>query len=419
MTSLLDVGLAMEPGLRQGVSAEVIQGVELLALAADDFDAVVDDAVARNPALERRQFRDAQAAFPADWPAPSDPRNELLRMVGCELGGRVGWLAAWIVESVDDHGLLGANVCELAEWHRVPEGEVGAALAFLRQRTSPAFAAADVRSCLLLQLALLDNEPPRKLAETLIRDHLEVLALSRDQVVASAVGVTTGEVREARRVIVEQLRPWPGLAVGTSTSTAVRPALPEVIITAPRQGGLTVTIRRRVAAPVRLNPWYVACLERPAFRGRLPEPELRQIEHDVASARGFIGFIERRTDTIRRVAEAAVRRQTRFVLNGPGEHLPLNRTDVALELELHPSTVSRAVAGKSAQFPNGSVVPLSAFFGSATSVREALRGLLAANGHTCTDQQIAARLVERGFPVARRTVAKYRAQLGVRRQDGR
>jgi RNA polymerase sigma-54 factor len=116
---------------------------------------------------------------------------------------------------------------------------------------------------------------------------------------------------------------------------------------------------------------------------------------------------------MRCVVEHTAREQRAFVLHGPAALLPLTRAQVATAIGVHESTVSRAVAGRSALLPCGRVVELKAFFCASLCAHEALRELVAREQRPLSDDELAAALSAGGHPVARRTVAKYRSVLGI------
>jgi len=132
----------------------------------------------------------------------------------------------------------------------------------------------------------------------------------------------------------------------------------------------------------------------------------------VPRARSFLAQLRDRWDTLRRVAEYTVQQQQEFLLNGATGLRPLTRAEVAAALDLHESTVSRAIADKYALLPDGTIVALSRFFGVGGGVDGELRKLLGSADGPLSDQCLADRLREAGYPIARRTVAKHRARLG-------
>jgi RNA polymerase sigma-54 factor len=137
------------------------------------------------------------------------------------------------------------------------------------------------------------------------------------------------------------------------------------------------------------------------------------VRPDIVRARRFVDELDRRTRTMLRVADVVITHQSHRVIEGPAAHRPLLRRDVAAELDLHESTVSRVVAGKHLLLPSGETVPFGALFGAARGVQECLRDLVAAETVAWCDAQLVGALAERGHRVSRRTVAKYRAVLGI------
>jgi RNA polymerase sigma-54 factor len=171
--------------------------------------------------------------------------------------------------------------------------------------------------------------------------------------------------------------------------------MPEVVI-ALRDGTVHVELTEERRFALRVSPGYAA----------LDAAEARR-------ARAFMRRLAERWSTIRRVVEALADEQREFLVDGPIALRPLTRAQLAARLGVHESTVSRAVAGRSALLPSGRVVPLSAFFTAALSAQEALRRIVARERQALSDDELAAELARRGHRIARRTVAKYRALLGI------
>jgi RNA polymerase sigma-54 factor len=123
--------------------------------------------------------------------------------------------------------------------------------------------------------------------------------------------------------------------------------------------------------------------------------------------------VQQRNRTLCRLLEVIAREQRQFILGRQSDLKPLTRADLAEQLGLHESTVSRAVADKMVALPGGHVVPLAQFFDQSLAVRQALKSVVAAEEKPLSDDEIAQRLSRQGFSVARRTVAKYRAIEGI------
>jgi RNA polymerase sigma-54 factor len=135
----------------------------------------------------------------------------------------------------------------------------------------------------------------------------------------------------------------------------------------------------------------------------------------VPQAKSFLSQLRDRWETLRRVAEYTVHRQEAFLVDGTAALSPLTRAEVAAALDLHESTVSRAVSDKYALLPDRSTVPLSGFFGVSGGVDGCLQKLLESADGPMSDQRLAELLRRAGHPIARRTVAKHRARLGLTR----
>jgi RNA polymerase sigma-54 factor len=127
----------------------------------------------------------------------------------------------------------------------------------------------------------------------------------------------------------------------------------------------------------------------------------------------FVKCMRQRDNAMRRIVKLIVKRQPAFILGSDSDLIPMTRAELANELELHESTISRAVAGKTICLPSGRIIPLARFFDRSLAVRAAVRKIVEHEDSAMTDEQIASKLVDYGYKVARRTVAKYRSMLGI------
>jgi RNA polymerase sigma-54 factor len=149
------------------------------------------------------------------------------------------------------------------------------------------------------------------------------------------------------------------------------------------------------------------------------------VRHYLDQAQTFISALRQRWDTMQRVSDALIDVQREFLERGPSGLKPLTRADVAKLVDLHESTVSRATDGKFVLLPDGRTVSFDDFFDSSLPIKKALRELIAMENarHPLSDEQLARLLQRRGMTVARRTIAKYREEIGIlpsrlRRQRG-
>jgi RNA polymerase sigma-54 factor len=308
-------------------------------------------------------------------------------------------VAACILADLDGRGWLGRTVAGTARWLGVEVACVQRVLSAIRAVAGPAVAAEGLREALLLQLAATPgNAPP--LLPALIGSHLEDIAAQRWDAIARTLGVPEKDVVEAVEYLRRELRP------GLISPSGEMPRAPvDVVIEADQQGSLRVTLTASSAPEV--DPGYARLACEPVG---LTQTQAALVRAQVAGARQFIEALHRRDRTLLRIAELMVWCQQRFVRDGAAHHQPLTRGDIAGQLGLHASTVSRAIAGKTARLPDGRSIALAAFFGSAVGTREILARLIV-DVAPASDARLATLLAEQGVCVSRRTVAKYRAQL--------
>ena len=127
----------------------------------------------------------------------------------------------------------------------------------------------------------------------------------------------------------------------------------------------------------------------------------------------FVKCMKQRNNGMRRVVREVVKRQPDFILGGDADLVPMTRAELAKVLDLHESTISRAVAHKTVGLPNGQIIPMAKFFDRSLAVRETVRMIIDEETKPLTDDQVADALRDYGYTVARRTVAKYRSMLHI------
>jgi RNA polymerase sigma-54 factor len=276
--------------------------------------------------------------------------------------------------------------------------------------------ARDLAECLSLQLRAGPPCPARKVALTICQQHLDVLAKRDFKRLAALTGAGEETVREAQALIV-RCEPKPGRPFEqTETHTVV----PDVIVR--RSGrGLKVALNPDVMPRLRINDVYAQAL-RGARNGSGAHAGLSA---RLQEARWFMKNIQQRFDTILRVSSAIVERQKSFFTHGEIAMKPLVLREIADELGLHESTISRVTTAKYLASPMGTY-ELKYFFGSSlntesggnassTAVRALIKQLVAAEdpGKPLSDSQLSQVLDQQGIQVARRTVAKYREALKI------
>jgi RNA polymerase sigma-54 factor len=299
------------------------------------------------------------------------------------------------------------------------------ALARVQALGPPGVAARNLEECLLLQLAAdpaygagAGHLPENAVEVRLIRHHLEDLSANRYPQIVRALGVTMEQVKEAVARI-RRLNPKPGAVISPRRTP---PIIPDVRAEWDDEAGdYRLSVERGD-----LPELYISRAYRRMIQQRdLDATTRRFVADNIRSARWLMEAIEQRRDTLRRVVRAILKFQRPFFDEGP-EHLkPLKMQDVAQEVHLHVGTISRTVSDKYIDTPWG-IWPLRDFFtggiqtaeGGAVSgdrVRVRLKAIVDAENKKAplSDDAIVRQLRAEGFDLARRTVAKYREELGL------
>ncbi|MGH7815582.1 MAG: RNA polymerase factor sigma-54, partial [Candidatus Binataceae bacterium] len=322
--------------------------------------------------------------------------------------------AAAIVYNLNGDGYLDVGVSELAAQLEIPATDVERVLARVQRFDPPGAAARDLRECLLAQLRNLGMD--QSLPARIVDRHLDLLEKHRYAEIAKLLGTTVETAGQAARAIAE-LEPKPGRDYGGAEAVYV---VPDVFIQ--KVGGdYIVTLNREAVPRLRLAGYYQRVMS-----DRDVAPATREyLQERLRSARWLVKSIYQRQQTIFKVATSIVKFQRDFFEHGVSQLHPLVLKDVAEDIGMHESTISRATANKYAHTPQG-IHELKFFFTSgvkgssgedvsAETVKEQIRGLVGAEtpGTPLSDQAIAELLRGRQINIARRTVAKYRQALGI------
>ena len=333
-----------------------------------------------------------------------------------------------LIDSLNDDGYLPDSLEELAQpWLDQLEDEddrddfmsrLRCALSWLQRLDPPGVGARSLSECLQIQLRLLPTDPQRDaarhLALQICEHHLELLAKRDVKKLMAATLASETLLRQAQALIVA-CEPKPGRPFADAESQII---VPDVIVQ--RSGrSLKVMLNPDVMPKLRINDLYAAALRGPkqgagaGLSGRLQE------------ARWFMKNIQQRFDTILRVSRAIVDRQKAFFTHGEIAMKPLVLREIADELGLHESTISRVTTAKYMATPSGTY-ELKYFFGSSlsteaggnassTAVRALIKQMIGAEdpAKPLSDSTLSQMLEEQGIQVARRTVAKYRESLKI------
>ncbi len=458
--------LVMAPQMRQSL--------KILQVAALDLRAAIQEELQSNPTLEELPMDDVsleKQAAPAadDSPRHEDPREELefskdyqvLEKIGqdwqdhlADSGGvrmqtteeeesrqhffdslttetslqahlmqqadladcspPVREAMRYLIGSLDDRGYLTASFADVALMSSLSLETVQQAAQLLKSFDPAGIGAENLADCLLTQLTLKGRA--KSVSARLVRDHFELLVRRRIPDLARKTGLSPELIQEAIEEI-GTLDPAPGRRFAADANRVV---IPDVTVQYDN-GDWKIILNQDYIPRLRLSSTYRELIA----KGTLSKTERDYLREKLRSGKFIINAIEQRQRTIERITREIIKHQGEFFAEGVAKLKPLTMQQIADLIGVHETTVSRALANKYIQTPHG-VFPMKYFFTSGyqsqageavanTSVKEMIADIIAAEdpAKPLSDQEIVALLTQKGLLLARRTVAKYREELGL------
>lgn len=442
----LGFGLQMQQTQKLVMTPELRQAIAVLQLPVAELGDFIEQELLENPCLDAEPKEEVEELVPpsetrklleylgSDYTgggSPSDSDDELsfesytatvptlhehlmaqLYMAGLNGAGRR--IGEFLIDSLDDHGYLTIELEEAAGKLGATVDQVEAVLRVVQGFDPSGAGARNLRECLLLQWATVDDGNP--LVPVLIQHHLDDLGEGRVTRIAEAQGVTPADVQAAADLI-RTLDPKPGRRFGRPNET--RYVVPDVVVERVTNE-YVILINEAPIPKLTVSNHY-----RQLLNGQVEAEARKFVEQKIHSALWLIKAVEQRRMTLYKVAETIVRFQREFFDRGIRYLKPLTLRDVADVVGVHESTVSRATAGKYVQTPAGTF-ELKFFFTSgvdnargegvaAESVKRMIADLIAKEdpSEPLSDQALTDMLCKQGVNISRRTVAKYREEMGV------
>ncbi len=330
-------------------------------------------------------------------------------------------IAITIIDSVNEDGYLSESIDNifqglLAQVEDLELDEVQGVLHRVQNFDPVGVAAIDLADCLMIQLQQLPKTVPyRSEAIDIVRRHLDLLATHDQARLMRRLGLTEFQLREVV-ALIRTLDPKPGTSIQSVESDYI---VPDVFV-ANHKGVWQVNLNPDIAPKLRVNSTYSKMIK----RADSSNDNVNMKEH-LQEARWFIKSLHSRNDTLLRVAKSIVEKQEEFLVHGAIAMKPMVLRDIAEQLELHESTISRVTTQKYMHTPNG-IVEFKYFFSShvsteeggecsATAIRAFIKELVGNENQAkpLSDSKMSELLKEKGINIARRTIAKYRESISI------
>lgn len=435
--------ISLKTELRQELklTPQLLQSMEVLQMNSQELLEYLGKLSEENPTLELSDAPDLRSSFAelrqkASWldagtfgttftheegsamePGAPDRELDSLSAFLCDqlerkrLSKPLLALSKYLAEMVDEDGYLAQEDLDGLTEMKIPQAMVDQALDLLQSLEPAGVGARDLSECLVLQLSRQKKAVPY--AMDIAARFLTELSRKHYGPISKALGITVPEIQAAEKAIAA-LEPHPGRAFQPAEPTVY--ARPDVFIVE-LEGELRVMLNEYYLPRISINGYY-SDLARES-----DDPETRTyLKEKLRQTKWLLESLERRGSTLRRCAQAVLDTQRAFFEGRTTELAPMSLSSLAGILELHPSTVSRAVRDKFLQCRQGTY-PLRYFFsrsvGQQGISRQAVKQRLVLHlkdedpAHPLSDQTLCKLLEQEGIPLARRTVAKYRSELGI------
>lgn len=459
----------LKQGLQQKLQTKLsplqIQTIKLLELPTLELEQRIKKELEENPVLDEAPQSEENEdgspknvslnEYPADDPTPSyklyvnnqskDPkpqyntfsvRESFHQSLEMQLGyrhidERTRSIALFVIGSLDDDGYLRRDLEALSDDIsfrlniETSEEELETILKMIQEFEPVGIGARDLQECLLLQIEAKNKTRQQEIAHTILKDYFQEFTKKHYPKIISKLGINQDELKEAIDEIVK-LNPRPGGQIDDSYTEQAQQIVPDFVLEE-KNGELSMSMPKFSVPELRVNKRYAALLEKAAgSNDRAGKEAASFVKQKLDSAKWFIEAIKQRQNTLQNTMNAIIEFQHDYFMEGDETKLkPMVLKNIAEKTGLDISTISRVVNCKYIQTPFG-IFPLKYFFseglmtesGEEVSTRE-IKKILAESveaenkSKPLTDEELVSVLQQKGYIVARRTVAKYREQLNI------
>lgn len=455
----LGYGLTIEQSQKLVMTPELIQAIQILQFNTQELESYVQEQLLANPVLENEvpaepvkveqvveqikedtnekelqekiteqgyddisykqwEHKPESAEYSYEQYTSAEitlPEHLLFQLQFAPIKNNFKELGKYIVESLDDNGYMTLTVDEIAAIFKTTRDNVETVLSAIQAFEPLGVGAKDLKDCLLIQLRNMGEV--KKEVEAIINNYLEDIASNRLHIISKELGIPTKEVQDIGDLI-RSLEPKPGREFATQAST--RYIVPDVLVEK-IDDEYVVTVNETSSPRLSISPYYKKLMHE-----SVEDPNLSKfLSGRFNSAVWLIRSIEQRKQTIYNVVKAVVKYQKDFFDYGSKHLKTLTLKQIAEDVGIHESTVSRSINGKYMQTPRG-VFEIKYFFTSgvadengggisSSSIKTFIKEIITREDQASpySDQDMVAILAEKGIDLSRRTVAKYRDELKI------
>ncbi len=342
----------------------------------------------------------------------------VLRQIISDLEEDERVIAAYILNQLDEDGFFTEELEDVAGYYHVSIRKIEEIIKIIQKADPVGIASASPEEAIKVQLEdLRENGKVPETYSLIAENYLFQLLKKQYKEISQELRIPINDINEAAEYFRKNLNPYPTRAHWGNFRHPSKEknqvySNPDVIISHlnndPEQPLLVEVIIPYISF-LDINPLYSQAIKEANDEVK---PDLRT---DYEKANLFIKCLQQRNNTMQRLLERVSALQKDFILKGEKFNKPLTRAQIAEELKVHESTISRAVSSKSVQLPDGKIIPMSLFFDRSLGIRAELKEILSTEkkDNPLSDSKIVDLLSKKGFTVARRTVAKYRLMEGI------
>ena len=434
----LGMDVSIQQTQKLALTPQMEQSLSVLQMGSEELNQCIEEEVLSNPMLdyakepEKKEVRRSQGEgigyysrkktedtdYQSYLNAIADEKSEdtelaeylRMQLYTKKISPRRQKIGEYLIECLEESGYLKMDMDELAKGIGLSKEELEREIRFMQTLEPCGVFARDLKECLLLQVQ--GEEQMQRQARLLIEKYLDEIAQNKIPQISKQTGLTTAEITKTIRYIKEELEPVPGRGYGCANRNEY--IYPDITVKEDEKG-YRIILNKEKAHTLELNREYLPML------GQVhSSEENKYLKEQYQKAKILLRNIGKREETLAAVAEAIVDWQREFFEKGKASLKPMNLLDIAQELDVHESTVSRAVRDKYLECRWG-IFELKYFFSNKTSdgnncnVLTCIQEIIRSENKQkpLSDAKIAEQLEKKGIRISRRTVTKYREQMQI------